>query len=119
MKILTYDPKKKKKVLCGVLEGEVFRRIVNPEKHFMKVNQSYGIQEDAFQEILSKGCKTIIMQTPTDKWASSIKDWIEHTNIADYNSGKQRFLGISYMHTVKTRYDFVGNKATIIEYYEK
>lgn len=98
MKILTYDTKKKKVVLCGEFIGDTFFRNVKPY-HYMKVVGGYGISEDAFQEIISKGCKKIIIKeiTTENSWESRIEDWIGHCHIADYGSGKQRFLGLKYM----------------------
>lgn len=102
MKILDYDPKKRKMVLCGELSDGTFLRTVG-SKHFMRVIGGYGIQEGAFQEILEKGCKKIVIYEAHTKnyWESDISNWLEHCHIADYGNGKQRFLSLKYMHTHK------------------
>ena len=108
MKILSYDLKKSKYILAGNLIGDTFFKDVMPF-HFMRVVGGYGISEDAFQDILSKGCKYIIIKEVATKqnWKSDIKDWIEHCKIADYGSGKQRFMSLKYMHTHKVNLDIV------------
>lgn len=102
MKILTYDPKKGKKVLCGNLVGDTLFRDVEA-KHFMQVLQGYGIQEVVFQEILSMGVKYIILkETHTDKrWKADTETWRLKSKVADYGHGKQRFLSLKYMHDRK------------------
>jgi len=102
MKILTWDSKKGKKVLCGELIGDTLFRDVEA-KHFMRVLQGYGIQEVAFQEILSRGAKYIILkETHTDKrWKADVETWKMHSKVADYGHGKQRFLSLKYMHDRK------------------
>lgn len=110
MKILSYDPRKKKTILCGYLKGDTFVREVDPKKHFMKVLQGYGIQEDAFQTLINSGCSRIIMKTKTDEYLASVKDWVEHSKIADYSSGKQRFLSLKFMRIRKIRYEDVPGK---------
>lgn len=103
MKFLTYDPHKKKKVLCGELIGDTLFRWVKPE-HFMNVVQGYGIQEIAFRQLVKKDCKYIILkEKDTNKrWKANIKAWKELGRVADYGHGKQRFLSLKYMrpHTI-------------------
>lgn len=103
MKLLTFDPAKNKKVLCGELIADTLFRDVEP-KHFMQVVQGYGIQEVAFQEAMKRGVKKIVLkETHTGhQWESDIPDWILHGRVADYGHGKQRFLSTSYMHTHNT-----------------
>lgn len=100
MKILSYDLKKKKYVLAGEFIGNTFFKNVQPF-HFMRVVGGYGISEDSFQDILNKGCKWIIIKEVVTKqnWKSDIRDWVEHCKIADYGSGKQRFLSLKFMKT--------------------
>ena len=104
MKILCYDPKKEKTVLCGNTEGDTFIRIVEP-KHFMNIVQGYGIQEIAFQEVLEKGIKNICLKVSTtkDNWEADIKTWLEHSKVMDFGHGKQRFLSLKYMSNKKEK----------------
>lgn len=96
-RLYTYDPKKNKQVLCGEVIGDTLFRWVKPE-HFMRVVQGYGIQEIAFQEIVLKGLRRIILKEEgTDKrWEATLQDWISHSSVQDYGHGKQRFLSMKY-----------------------
>jgi hypothetical protein len=105
-KILSYDLKKKKTILCGQLMGKTFFKDVMPF-HYMRMVGGYGISEDAFQKIIGDGCeKVVIKEVKTgNQWESKIKDWFDHCLIADYGSGKQRFLSLKYMRTHKKASD--------------
>lgn len=102
IKLITFDPRKNKRVLVGTLQGNTLIRKVEA-KHYMRVVDGYGIQEPAFQEILKKKVKYIIeeVQETKDKWKSNVKDWVEHGHVADYGHGKQRFLSLKYMKRIK------------------
>ena len=65
----------------------------------MRVLQGYGIQEVAFQEMMSKGVKKIVLkETHTNKnWEASVETWLENSKVADYGHGKQRFLSLKFM----------------------
>lgn len=102
MKLIAWDPAKRKHVLCGtwVRDRHLIARVVKPE-HFMRVSQSYGIQEVAFEQICKAvpKIKQIVFQVEAtgDFLFSKIDDWLEHGKVADYGHGKQRFLGIKFM----------------------
>lgn len=102
MKLLTFDPKKNKKVLIGEIAGDTLFRDVEA-KHFMNVLQGYGIQEVGFSDAISKGVKFIVLkEAHTGKrWKSDIDTWKLHGKVADYGHGKQRFLSMKYMHERK------------------
>lgn len=106
MKIISFDLKKKKYILVGELIGDTLFKYVQPY-HFMRVVGGYGINEDAFQEVVSKGCKKIVIKEMAthQRWEASVEDWAKHCHIADYGSGKQRFLGLKYMKTHKVNLD--------------
>lgn len=102
MKLLTFDPRKRKQVLVGEIIGDTLFRNVTT-KHFMRVLDGYGIQEDAMRQLVSRGVhKIVIKETDTGKqWESLESDWALHGKSADYGNGKQRFLSLKYMHTHK------------------
>lgn len=101
MNIYTFDSKKQKKVLCGNFTQNTFIREVLRGKHYMNVVGGYGIQEDAFNELLDLGCKYIVIKELDTKsnLYSQIKTWQDRpkVHIANYGSGIQRFLGEKYM----------------------
>lgn len=98
MKFLTFDPKKRSKVLVGDIVGDTLTKKVNPAKHFMRVVDGYGIQYQAIQELKEMGIKTIVIEESTGKsWKSPLSNWEEHSKTADYGNGKQVFLSLKYM----------------------
>lgn len=98
MKLLTYDPAKKKKVLIGEIIGDTLFRWVKPE-HYMQVVGGYGIQEVGFQEALKRQIRWIILKAEWTymRWKADIETWKIHGRVADYGHGKQRFLSLKYM----------------------
>lgn len=106
MKLYTHDPKKNKKVLCGEIVGNALFRWVKPQ-HFMRINQAYGIQEIAFQEIVLKGIEIIILKEEgTNKnWEAPTSTWLQHGSVQDYGHGKQRFLSMKYQKARKNAVD--------------
>lgn len=99
MKIYSFDPKKRTKVLCGDIIDDGFYRDVT-YKHLMRINNSYAIQEDAFQELIANDVTKIFMKVKEtgDVWESTTNDWLNIATVADYGHGKQRFLSLKYMH---------------------
>ena len=98
MKINTYDPKKQKLVLAGTLVNGVFTKKVS-SKHYMKIVQGYGIQEDVIRQLAEAGCKKIILKTVTGNLESDFSDWLSPSiKVLDYGHGKQRFFPDRLMH---------------------
>lgn len=102
MKLLTFDPRKRKQVLVGEIIGTTLFRNVTT-KHFMHVLDGYGIQEEALRQLVLKGVSAVVIkETDTGKqWESKVSDWLTFGRSADYGNGKQRFLSLKYMHTHK------------------
>lgn len=100
--ITTYDIAKRKFVKCGDVVGDTLVRHVS-SKHFMRVVNGYGIQEEAFGKVIERGINhiSLIVDTTDVSWNSTIKDWKEYGKVADYGHGKQRFLSMKYMHAKK------------------
>ena len=98
-KLLVYDPRKRKLVLCGHVDGNTFIRNVVSRKHFMKIVGGYGIQENAFVELKNREIENILLKEEDTKktWSSTLSDWEEKGKVADYGNGKQRFLSTKYM----------------------
>lgn len=100
MKLMTYDPAKKKMVLVGYWnkDKKLLGRKVGPQ-HFMRVLQGYGIQNDVFQQIIKSGIKHIALKEihTGDILLSNVKSWLNEGRVKDYGHGKQRFLSVKYM----------------------
>lgn len=97
MKILTWDPKKKKTVLSGYFEDGVFHRHVEA-RHFMRKFQAYAIQEDVIQKLMELKCRLIILHTHADKLESLFDNWLApDIRVMDFGWGKQRFMPVKRM----------------------
>ncbi len=97
MKIVTYDPKKKKRVLCGEVKDDTFVKHVT-SKHFMRICQGYGIQEVAIEKLKELGVKKVKIITEVSILDSKLSDWLDHDiKVMDFGNGKQRFLPIKRM----------------------
>lgn len=114
MDFLAFDPRKGKKVLVGELVGDTLFRDVEA-RHYMRVLDGYGIQEPAFQELVEKNIKYIVIKVKStrDCYKANIDDWKIKGRVAEYGHGKQRFLSLKYMkrYTPKVEYEY-----TIIDY---
>lgn len=102
MKLHAYDPAKQKLVLVGqwsIEESALIRDV--DQDHFMNVVQGYGIQEVAFQKVLSiiPKIKYIIFNEvyTGDRLTADIPTWLEHSKVMDFGHGKQRFLSVKFM----------------------
>ena len=93
-KIYSVDPRKNKKIKCGVVVEGKFYRHVDSKKHFMRVTKGYGIQEDGFEKIVKMGVKKIIIkEDDTGKnFIADLEMWKTRGVVKNYGSGKQRFL---------------------------
>jgi hypothetical protein len=98
MKLLAYDPKKRKKVLCGFVKGDTFVRYVT-SAHFHQLTQSYAIQEHIVQKLVEMDVKHVHLHTSVGYvLMSRLSDWLEpDIKVLDYGNGKQRFLPIKRM----------------------
>lgn len=95
--VTTFDKKKNKVVTAGEIRDNVFVKKVKP-KHFMRVVQGYGVQENVFDKLMDEGIKEIwLIKSNKEKLISNIIQWKLFGKVADYGSGKQRFLSEKYM----------------------
>ena len=97
MRILTFDPKKEKKVKAGYYKDGIFFREVT-DKHFMWKFEAYGMQADVADKLASLGCKIVVLFAPTQTWISKFEDWARQAP-KDFGNGKQLFLTLKYMRT--------------------
>lgn len=98
MTITTYDVRKSKIVKAGALIDGVFIKECN-SKHFMKIHQGYGIQEDVIQKLIENKCEKVMIKTTTEVLISNLIDWLQFGVVSDYGNGKQRFLPVRKMNT--------------------
>jgi len=96
LKIIVYDPQKNKKIQAGILIDGMFIKEVS-SRHFMKVEQGYGIQEEAIQILTEKKCITVLINTPTDTYEIPFSEYLKATP-KNYSHGLQRFVSIKNEH---------------------
>jgi len=100
-KIYTFDPQKKRIVFAGIFYNRNFFKKVD-QRHFMRMVQGYGIQEDVIERLLKRGCEKVILKTPLCLLVSNFSDWLEEDiDSIDYGSGKQVFLPVKRMKRIK------------------
>jgi len=99
LKVLTYDPKKKKRVLAGTFIDGCFIKKVTA-KHFMKVEQGYGVQEDVVQKLIELICETVLIESPTGSYEYPFTELLLK-EVKDYGNGPQRFLSIRKKRSVE------------------
>lgn len=97
MKFYSFDTRKRKKILVGEVIGNTLFKNVIQSRHFMRVLDGYGIQYIAFCELRKMVKKIVIKEDTGNQWEATIKDWTEHSKIADYGNGKQVFLSLKFM----------------------
>lgn len=98
MKIMTYDPKKGKKVYVGDFDNGIYTRKVKPS-HYMYTLKAYGMSEDVVSILKFVKCVSIRLDTGTKILDSLFADWLE-APVKDYGHGKQRFLSINKMESI-------------------
>ena len=93
MKILCYDPGKKRNVLAGDYDpiNHTFTKKVN-KRHFMVLEKSYGIQEEVLQRLKFLRCERIVIVSKKKEIVSLLEDWLKRP-IKNYGHGSQRFIG--------------------------
>jgi len=94
-KIKTFDPKKRKEIVAGFIENDVFTRKINDSHYFRKLN-AYGISQDVFYRLYHLGVKSIVLEASTAQFEASYDDWSNHGVLGDYGNGEQRFLNLEY-----------------------
>ena len=89
-----WDPKKKKIINAGYIEGDTFYKEVK-SNHYMGIYEGYGIQESIFNRILDDvdGVKWVVIKKKSgENLKSTIEDWIKEGVLGNHGHGKQRFL---------------------------
>jgi hypothetical protein len=99
MQFTTYDPQKGKVVKVGEYNPlmRTFTKWVKDE-HYMRIWDSYGIQQHVIETLARLKCKRIKIRTKEGDLVSKFKDWLgEDARIADWGHGKQVFLPVDKM----------------------
>lgn len=95
--IRAFDPKKRKEVVCGYVDGDTYHRSVNNRHYFVKYG-GYGVQTLILDRLIRKKVKYIVITTHKGtKLKSDIIDWVRWGRKRNYGHGKQTFLGTKFM----------------------
>ncbi len=92
MILYSYDPRKGKQVVGGEIRDGVFYKKVSP-KHFMRIEQGYGISEDVIIQLKKLECKKIKIKSKVNSYLFDFEE-ILNKPVKNYGSGKQRFLRV-------------------------
>ena len=94
MKIYTFDHKKTRRVLAGIIDGKTFiKRVKN--NHFVRRYRGYGISKEVIEILLEKNIKNIQVITKNKSYLSKVEDWTRIED--DLGHGLQCFLSINFM----------------------
>lgn len=85
--------KNKKGQHIGTLRDGIFRKVVDRERHLMKMFDSWGIDYDTLVDLNKQGCTEIrIKETKEDVvYTIPFKDFFEKSQVANFGDGQQAF----------------------------
>lgn len=85
-----------KKQMIGRMNDGIFRKVVNKEKHLMKIYHAWGIQYDVIQQIKGE-CTQIRIKDISDGavYAIPFQDFMEKAHVEDHGDGRQAFCELS------------------------
>lgn len=92
MNLMVYDWRKKKDVIAGEIQHDMFIKTVK-KNHYMGKYRGYGISEEVFKQLVDTGIKNITIRGKHDI-LTSISKWIQEGIVANEGSGPQRFLAL-------------------------
>lgn len=72
----------------GEMRNGIYVKRVDPQKHFMKIYQGYGISESVFDELKADGLKEIRINTGEDLYKISLTDFESHMLRAQYEDAQ-------------------------------
>jgi len=100
--ITTFDPAKNTYVIAGTLDDGVFKKKCG-QNHFMRINQSYAISEDAIKKLIELNCTHVEIITSNGTYHSNFQDdWLIPANkVMNYGSGPQLFCPVKKMQFIK------------------
>lgn len=74
-------------------EQKTFRKVVNKEKHLLKLFDAWGIQSTVINDLAKRGCDAIRIKETTENkiYAISLEDFLAYSVERDLGAGKQLF----------------------------
>lgn len=82
----------------GELLDGVYRKVVNREKHLMRIFNGYGIDSSILERIIEEGCREIrVKETDTGNILSTTPESFMENGVGrDFGDGSQVFLPLKY-----------------------
>jgi len=98
MKLYVKDTAKNQSVLVGVIMGDTLMKHVERRKHFMRVENGYGINKEGLAELVKRHVRFIrIHESDTEnQYETEVKDWRDFGHTINYGHGTQVFLPMRY-----------------------
>jgi hypothetical protein len=93
IKLTSFDPKKNKWMFAGKFDFDtfVFHKKVN-NRHFMVIENGWGVSEDVVQQLIQLDCKYIFIETKKKEYKFPFQELFKQP-IKNYGHGNQRFIG--------------------------
>ena len=83
-----------KNKVIGILDNGIFRKTVDKSKHFMRLNQSWGIDLETFKD-LPENTQIFLMDDEHQKiYRTDWKTYADNGTVEDYGHGRQIMLHI-------------------------
>lgn len=101
--ILSFDPRKRKQISCGMVSGRDFIKKVKSNKHLLRIYNGYALQEDAFNEIKKQCDRIIINEDDHKRYEISIEDFLKNAISFNAGHGKQLVIQISKMRKIDSK----------------
>lgn|SRR3990167_11016198 len=102
MKILSYDPKKGKKIDAGNFNSETktFIKVVN-RNHYFRLREGYGISEDVILQLTDLACKTVCIANESEI-KTILFEFVKTLPSENFGNGNQKFISWKKMSVYKS-----------------
>lgn len=101
--------------LIDTRSGLLFKKVVDKNRHYMKLVEGYGIQKEVFDRYLrgKRGRVMLIEHDGETKTylVASIHTWTKHSSYQNFGDGEQVFLSRRFMHNAD---DFSRERPTVV-----
>jgi hypothetical protein len=84
----------KKGQVIGKLDGKIFFKVVDKSKHFMRLNQSWGIDLETFKDLPEDTQIMLADQNNQKTYRTDWKTYSEFGTVEDFGHDRQVFLNI-------------------------
>lgn len=88
--------------VIGTLKEGIFRKVVNRERHLMKIYDAWGVQYDVLTDLKKQGCTEIRIKETKENvvYRISFQDFFEKSHVSDFGDGQQAFCPRQFFEVV-------------------